>query len=182
MPLVSNDKGDVLYLGDDKQWKPAQTKKNDETGQIAAYDGKEWNIQNGKQWDPAPHTGTMEVKPSTMGDIGGGIVHGLVKGAADFASDAVRGEQIESQQRASAFGDTSGGINNTLPTGEDIAGGLEKKVIGSSLKPETPAGKIVERGAEFVTSPASYLGPGGFAGKAFAGWFGWLPARSSPAY
>jgi hypothetical protein len=80
MPLVSNDKGDVLYLTDDKQWKPAQTRKNDQ-GQIAAFDGKQWNIQDGKQWNPAPP------KLRSWSQVPGEAISNIPSSAGQLASD-----------------------------------------------------------------------------------------------
>lgn len=91
---------------------------------------------------------------SGIGEFFKSIPTGLARTAAGFA----RGEQIESEQRASAFTDKPN-VGPEIPTGENV-----EKTFGLH-KPEGFGGTAGELAGEYIANPATYFGPGSAIGK-----------------
>lgn len=90
---------------------------------------------------------------SGLGEFFKSVPTGLARTASDFA----RGEQIESEQRASAFGTPNAGPE--IPTGENV-----DQTFGLH-KPEGFSGTAGELTGEYLANPVTYLGPGSAIGK-----------------
>jgi hypothetical protein len=109
---------------------------------------------------PPEKTETESKPPPSQGGVGAGLKEffksagtGAVKTAADFA----RGEQIESEQRAMAFGKPNAGPK--VPTGSDLV-----KAFGLH-EPQGFWGEAGQLTGEFAVNPVTYFGPGSAIGK-----------------
>jgi hypothetical protein len=108
-------------------------------------------------------------KMDAAGDVGGGIVSGLIKGVTSFAGMPGMMQQAEGYLGGKAL-DALGFPNaaNTvrglpfLPTPETLDKGVEK-VTGPLYKPETVSGQFAQTIGEFA--PGALIGPGGVVRK-----------------
>lgn len=112
-------------------------------------------------WPGTPDTqwpGTPEKKQDEpQGGVVGEFIKSIPTGAMNFASQFARGEQLESEQRAAAFGTPSAGPE--IPTGDKAT-----ETFGLH-KPKGIAGAAGELTGEFAVNPATYLGPGSAVAK-----------------
>lgn len=77
MPIATNPStGEVVFLGEDGQWQPAQTSVNPETREMLAFDGRDWK--------PVPASkGTFQYIDDAVRSIASGITFGW---ADEFAA------------------------------------------------------------------------------------------------
>ena len=126
---------------------------------------------------------TGDIFKSGVAGVGKGMIAGAggagdVRNAASAATDyvgkklGVSPETIDKIKTAAPIaaqavpfvGPALGMIANA-PSSGDIQKGVES-VTGEFHKPQTTAGRYAETAGEFAGNPASYIGPGGFFGKA----------------
>ncbi len=105
-------------------------------------------LQAKKPAEETKSEGTAPVKQSSLSDFVQSIPTGIAKTAGDLA----RGEQIESEQRASAFGTPDAGPK--VPTGAELV-----KAFGLH-EPQGFWGQAGQLTGEFAINPMTYFGPG----------------------
>ena len=118
---------------------------------------------------PGATAAPAQPKMDGAGDIGGGIVSGLVNGVTGFAGlpgmlQQAEGALAGKALNAMGFPNAAESVRNApfLPTPETL-NGLIEKVMGPLYKPTTTAGQYAQTAAEFA--PGAAIGPGGLVRK-----------------
>ena len=126
---------------------------------IQGPDGKTYSI-DGPEGATREQVIEQIKKRQAAPESGGGVgefIKSIPTGAMNFASAFARGEQLESEQRAAAFGQPNAGPE--IPTGDKAT-----ETFGLH-KPKGIAGAAGELTGEFAANPLTYFGPGSAVAK-----------------
>ncbi len=120
--------------------------------------------------EPAPGASPAKPQIDAAGDVGGGIVHGLVNAATGFFGGVGALQQAERGAAGNAlesrgYPGAAAMVRSvpTLPSGADLNGMIERVMGPLYRKPETTAGQYASTIAEFA--PGAAIGPGGLIRK-----------------
>lgn len=101
-------------------------------------------------------TGAAGSEPAASNPVAD-FVRSIPGGLIQWPANMARGEQIESEQRAAAFGQPNAGPE--VPTGNAAA-----EAVGLPT-PQGAGGRFGQSVGEFLGNPASFIGPGGVVRK-----------------
>lgn len=160
MPIATNSEtGDVLSLGADGQWAPAQIAVNPETKERMAFDGQAW-VTVAPHGPPAASVGSV-AKQFGVGAAKEAIAAPAqafpVLGATEHISEAARAGLVKA---AKAAGYTVPEVlDQPLPTTAGLTQAAIEKVTGPFRKAENLPERLAETAGGFTAGAAA--GPGG---------------------
>lgn len=151
MPIAENDKGEVLALGEDGQWKPAQVAQNPKTGQKLAFDGKDW-VEYGKPgfFRRVDDSVRAVARGATLGyadEIGAGLNAAFMTPFNGKSLGQNYDENLAEQRRLDANFDAT---NPVLSMGLQIGGGVASAVAAPPLKGMGAAGRAVAEAPRYL--------------------------------
>jgi hypothetical protein len=164
MTISVNDKGDVLSLGDDGQWAPAQVAVNPKTGQKLAYDGKDWVEYGGKGIRRVDDTLRAVARGATLGyadEIGAGLNATVMSPFNDKSWKQNYDQNLTEQRQQDANFDAS---NPVLSTGAQIGGGVAASVAAPPLRALGAGGQALAAAPRYLKYGLLGTGGGGVAG------------------
>jgi len=162
MPIATNPKtGEVVFLGDDGQWQPAQRAVNPDTHEMLAFDGREWK--------PVPASkGVFNYIDDAVRAVASGVTFGFADELAAKADELTgRGGTYEQNVARERARDAQ--IPTAIKIPGEVAGAVGSTVVGAPIAAGAAAAALPARVAQTLRGLPEllkYLGLGTVEGAA----------------
>jgi hypothetical protein len=125
MPIAHNPStGEVVFLGQDGQWQPAQTAVNPQTKEMLAYDGTDWK--------PVPASGgVFRTIDNVVRSVASGVTFGWADEFAAKMNEAIGSGNYEENVKQERARDAQIPLTIKLPA--EIAGAIGSTVLTAPL-------------------------------------------------